>query len=355
MVKWPNHFQTIFQLWNPQFISNQLAMLSPLLRDYSQYHNRHTCQLKLLVLDHDDHEVLLFFWLGTLPTNTNEIHLTEQYERTSDDKRFKLFDTNDDDRIIAFCSDAGLQKLSKCDQWHVDGTFKSAPVIYYQLFIIHGFLFGFMFPCCYILVKNKDYNCYKKVFENLKEHSGMYELKPKRITCDFELALIKSLRFHFPNADIKGCLFHFGQCIWKTVSVCGFKKKYNKDEEFKLFVKKLIALALVPIDNVVTAFHLVEENLPTTSLIATDKIINYFQSTWLNGSYSLDLWNHSTTIGPRTNNHVEGFHLKFNFKAPHPHIFKLINVFKRFESTYNVKYKAKSSSKSKISQIKVKT
>ncbi len=46
------------------------------------------------------------------------------------------------------------------------------------------------------------------------------------------------------------------------------------------------------------------------------------------------------TVGPRTNNHVEGFHSKLNkyLKAPHPHIFKLINVYKRYEVTSNVHY-----------------
>ena len=105
-----------------------------------------------------------------------------------------MYDTNDDDRAIAFCSDAGLEKLAKSDQWHIDGTFQAARLIYYQLLIIHAFLFGFMFPCCYILLKSKDYNIYKKVIGKLKEFSGRFNLNPKRLTSDYELALIKELR-----------------------------------------------------------------------------------------------------------------------------------------------------------------
>ena len=74
-------------------------------------------------------------------------------------------------------------------------------------------------------MKSKDYNMYKKVFDRLKESSGDFQLNPQRVTCDFELALIKSIKFHFPTATIKGCLFHFGQCIWKNVNINGFKKK----------------------------------------------------------------------------------------------------------------------------------
>jgi hypothetical protein len=101
--------------------------------------------------------------IPNIPTSTDEIDLNEEYTHTTFNKRFLLFDTNDDDRAIGFCSEAGLEKLAKSDQWHIDGTFKAAPLIYYQLIIIHAYLYGFMFSCCYILVKNKDYNIYKKV------------------------------------------------------------------------------------------------------------------------------------------------------------------------------------------------
>ncbi len=54
----------------------------------------------------------------------------------------------------------------------------------------------------------------------------------------------------------------------------------------------------------------------------------------------LEQSNHCSTVGPSLNNLVEGFHSKLNkyLKAPHPHIFKLINVFKRYEVTSNVHY-----------------
>ena len=149
-----------------------------------------------------------------------------------------MYDTNDDDRAIAFCSDAGLEKLAKSDQWHIDGTFQAAPLIYYQLLIIHTYLFGFMFPCWYILLKSKDYNMYKKVIEKLKESSGRFNLNPKRLT-------------------VKGCMFHYAQCIWRNVNTFDFKTNYLKDEAFILKTRRL-------------------------------------------------------STGPRTINHVEGFHSKFN-------------------------------------------
>ena len=168
-----------------------------------------------------------------------------------------------------------------------------------------------MFPCCFILAKNKDYNIYKIIIERLKENSGSFQLNPKRLTCDFELALIKSLKLHFPTAAVKGCLFHYGQCIWKNINLNGFKTKYSQDEVFKLYVKKLISLAIVPVSDVPEAFE----------LINTTNIIGYFNRTWMcNENFLLQLWNHCQTVGPKTNNHVEGFHSKFNkyLQSKHP-------------------------------------
>ena len=60
-------------------------------------------------------------------------------------------------------------------------------------------------------------------------------------------------------------------------------------------------------------------------------MIKYFDATWLMGCFLPTLWNHSNTIGPRTNNNVEGFHSKFNrsIGSPHPNIYKLIKLFQK--------------------------
>ena len=99
-------------------------------------------------------------------------------------------------------------------------------------------------------------------------------------------------------------------------------------------------MAIVPEYYVLEALNLIRNSLPANGLTAAKKIIAYFERTWIKGSFEFYLWNHSSTIGPRTNNHVEGFHSKLNraIKSPHPYIFKLKNIFKRFEATYNVKY-----------------
>jgi hypothetical protein len=62
------------------------------------------------------------------PQVTDEKNLTDdRFIYKNEAKRYKLFDTLDDTRMICYASNIGLEILSKSTEWHADGTFKSAP------------------------------------------------------------------------------------------------------------------------------------------------------------------------------------------------------------------------------------
>ena len=71
---------------------------------------------------------------------------------------------------------------------------------------------------------------------------------------DFEMAAINAFKFHFPNIVIRCCSFHFGQNLYRHIVSCGLKQAYSEDKELKFWVKKVTALALVPIDEVENVF-----------------------------------------------------------------------------------------------------
>ena len=52
-----------------------------------------------------------------------------------------------------------------------------------------------------------------------------------------------------------GCLFHFGPCVWRQLQADGFSVAYNTDAEFAKRVKSLMALAYVPVADVITTFE----------------------------------------------------------------------------------------------------
>ena len=65
----------------------------------------------------------------------------------------------------------------------------------------------------------------------------------------------------------------------------------------------------------------------------------YFDSTWINGQLKRHQWNYFNFKGPRTNNHVEGWHsrLKKVVGKPHPNIYEIIDVLKREEVSTKMK------------------
>lgn len=75
------------------------------------------------------------------------------------------------------------------------------------------------------------------------------------------------------------------------------------------------ALAMLPIVLIRPAFTfiLVLPELP-------DQVVNlklasfreYFENTWINGRYPLQVWSHWDNPGPRTTNHAEGYHNRLN-------------------------------------------
>ena len=74
-----------------------------------------------------------------------------------------------------------------------------------------------------------------------------------------------------------------------------------------------------------------------------ENFVAYFVDTWFEGDFNLVLWNHAHTIGPRTNNHVEGFHNRLNkwIKKPHPDTYQLISVFQKIDNKVSVDFQTR--------------
>ena len=70
-----------------------------------------------------------------------------------------------------------------------------------------------------------------------------------------------------------GCLFHFGQCIWRNIQSHGLQNKYQADKSFYLNIKKLIALSFVPISDVIKAFELIVDDFDDDA----EPFLDYFE------------------------------------------------------------------------------
>lgn len=78
---------------------------------------------------------------------------------------------------------------------------------------------------------------------------------------DFEQAAIGAARSTFTGAQIKGCLFHFSQAIWRKVQNIGLAPIYE-DGDVKKLVKSLGALAFVRFEDLPDAWIAIAEDAP---------------------------------------------------------------------------------------------
>ena len=141
--------------------------------------------------------------------------------------------------------------------------------------------------------------------------------------------------------------------MWQSLSRCGLKRcttslkvqalglqeQYKaEDEILKSFVQKTAAICFIP----PTFVHVAWQGLATWDSWywhRIDYFVEYFGRTWINGQYRISQWNYYDCHGPRTNNHVEGWHswLKKIVRESHPNIFEIINVMCKEQATTEMK------------------
>jgi hypothetical protein len=90
-----------------------------------------------------------------------------------------------------FYSNDSRSNLQNAKTWLVDGTYKVCPSPFYQLYTIHGFLFGRCYPLVYVLCKSKTKKSYLRIFSQLYFKNNDL---PNNIIFDFEVAAIEAAK-----------------------------------------------------------------------------------------------------------------------------------------------------------------
>ncbi|CAF1314240.1 unnamed protein product [Rotaria sordida] len=228
----------------------------------------------------------------------------------------------EDNEMIIFTTKRNLSLLKECTHWFVDGTFKVCPKQFYQLFTLHALLKSVVIPLVYGLLIGKSGDDYKQFFEKVLEQD---DFQPESILSDFESGTIKTIKELFPNTVHRGCLFHYGQCIWRHIQENGLSTKYDDDDNFRLNVRKLLSLPFVPASEVIEAFELIADEFDDEA----DTLVEYYEKTWIGEKkkrgagrkkpkFNNELWNlYERVINhlPRSNNSTDPAAILFHFKA----------------------------------------
>ncbi|VDI61105.1 Hypothetical predicted protein [Mytilus galloprovincialis] len=278
--------------------------------------------------------------IPALPKTRNEINLAEPWTVTTVGEQFLMADDGLHDRIMMFTTRQNLTHLTAADIIYGDGTFYTCPDVFFQLYTFHAFVDGAIYPLVYALLPGKSQIIYTRFLTLLKEACQRFDLQlqPTTIFLDYEVAVRNAAYQVFPGITGKGCFFHYTQCIWRKAQDTGLQTHYKNNNDITRLVRRAAVLPLVPMQHVediwLNALEEIDEaNTNINTLAFTDYVTEYWVET------NRHLWNHYDTVGPRTNNHLEGWHhkLKNHVEHPHPNIFNLVKLLKKQQAAIEVR------------------
>ena len=122
------------------------------------------------------------------PRSIESLRIRDEWAETQDGKKF-LLKIDREWGIVIFSSEWQLKALSKCTLILSDGTFKSSPKIFYQVYVIFGVFGESKIPLVWCLLQNKTTGIYRRMLQivSRKLQRMDLQLKIKEIICDFEL------------------------------------------------------------------------------------------------------------------------------------------------------------------------
>jgi hypothetical protein len=306
------------------------------------------------------------------PRNPRSLHdlkdIPDKYTKTLLGEQFLLYDSGppeeaedteneeeeippdpDFSRVIVYATRKNIELLCESPIWFLDGTFKTSPNIFAQLFTIIGLRQRaghpeetVAVPLVYAFLTGKKTEQYEEVLRVVRDAVNRFNINacvPTKLMTDFELAIINASKAVFPHVPISCCFFHLGQIIYRRIQEDGLQQQYRDplDRTVKRFTHMLLALAFVPAADVPDAFAELRRECPPELHTVFDSFSRYYISgTPARGrrrgrrpTYRPALWNQYQTAiekSHRTNNVSEGWHNRFRLVVGkhHPDLYTAI-------------------------------
>ncbi|ELP90225.1 hypothetical protein EIN_106540, partial [Entamoeba invadens IP1] len=215
----------------------------------------------------------------------------------------------EDPDFAVFVNKNKVNKINDFELLFMDGTFSTAPKIFYQMYTINCMLKnGEHFTLVHALLVGKTESLFKKCLIVLmitgKITMGMFYSK---------MAVQNALEYF--GCITKGCYFHLCQSLWRKVNTLGLSSRFKEDQQFYNIVKSLMCLAFLPVEDVSGVFENMKKDCTDLELL---KVYNYYEQTWLGNVFPKEMWN-QYCCKTRTNNICESFHSVFAKRLEHKH------------------------------------
>ncbi|XP_053205847.1 uncharacterized protein LOC128390194 [Panonychus citri] len=198
-----------------------------------------------------------------------------------------------------------------------------------------------MIPAVYALIPDSTMLTYTRLSRIIQDLCSGINLtwQPEQFTTDFELSAIKAINLIFPFCQLKCCLFHFSQSIWRNVGKHGLVPRYKSDDsDVKMAVKRIAALPFLIVDDIDKIYDQIKAEASADD--SFKNFLDYFERTYLinDARFPKEIWNHFDDRDPRTNNHVEGWHSALNKTVGrhHANIYQFIETIIKHQNNYEV-------------------
>ncbi len=84
-----------------------------------------------------------------------------EWAQTFKGEQFQLVEDGvGDDKVTMFATGDNLSRLAEAETIYIDGTFRTCPCLFYQIFTIHAATNGRHIPLVYCLLPNKRQETY---------------------------------------------------------------------------------------------------------------------------------------------------------------------------------------------------
>ena len=249
-----------------------------------------------------------------MPQSRAEVTLTGDWANTLGGESFVLGESGAEDKIILLGTQSNLHHLAEAEYFYVDGTFETCPRLFYQIFTIHitmevqpdlpyGVCPASQQAVEYIqpYVHDGERSCTRSwsgshpLLSSLWFRAGSHQCSLIELSNRWTQGLLLPL---LPSNSAKGP--GFGAA--RGVQIWGWNPQKLCAEE--------------------DGSHLLCSPQLCSSSVAR-----------------LQQWNYYNYNGPRTNNHVEGWHSRSKriVGKPHPNIFEIVDVIKKEQATTEMK------------------
>ncbi|CAF0810125.1 unnamed protein product [Didymodactylos carnosus] len=266
---------------------------------------------------------------------TQDFDIPIFYSQNTRGEDFVIYDGNKerfDGRLLMFSTPKLLSALFNSDIILCDGTFKTRPLLFQQVYVLMGRYHGETIPVVWCLTSCRTQSVYDAIWKKLQKIAKHMQMPWKVTKCmmDFERAVMNSFHEAFPNIDVKCCWYHFVQSLWRKIQKLGLTTLYETDPMVNTWLKQFMALPLISKGLINDGFRLLKDTMPSNDN-TYHKFIKYFEKEYMKRT-SMAFWHHGSN-DMKTNNSLEGYNFRLLTRfGLHPSIWEFMHFLKDEEA-----------------------